>query len=174
MSRPAPDRPGLPRPQADPGADVDTAPLRCCRIAASLPGLPGKYPPGPAARHAQLFQAVIRACEGGRAWAAERFWQQALTLVPGAGGQLCGTEARPAPGRDPLLAGQAAVLGRGLVRAPLRLARRPGPHGHNIVLMNLTTGFSARAQESRRTGPVSQTATASVMVIASRHSVSSG
>jgi len=26
--------------------------------------------------------------------------------------------------------------------------------------MNLTTGFSARAQESRRTGPVSQTATA--------------
>src|SRR5206468_11169555 len=97
-------------------------------------------PAEPAARHAQLFQAVIRAREGGRAWAAERFWQQALTLVPGAGGQLCGTEARPAHGRDPLLAGQAAVLGRGLVRAPLRLARRPGPHGHNIVLMNLTTG----------------------------------
>lgn len=47
MSYPAPDRPGLPRPQADPGADVDTAPLRCCRIAASLPGLPGKYPPSP-------------------------------------------------------------------------------------------------------------------------------
>jgi hypothetical protein len=47
---------------------------------------------------------------------------------------------------------KAAVLGRGLVRAPLRLARRPGPHGHNIVLMNLTTGFSARAQESRPYG----------------------
>ena len=47
MSRPAPDRPGLPRPQADPGAGVDTAPVRCCRIAASLPGLSRKYPPGP-------------------------------------------------------------------------------------------------------------------------------
>ena len=54
---------------------------------------------------------VVRAYEGGRAWAAERFWQQlTYPVVPGVGGQLCGTEARPAHGRDPVLPGQAAVL----------------------------------------------------------------
>ena len=125
MSRPAPDRPGLPRPQADPGADVDTAPA-LLPDRGQLAGLAWEVPAAPAARHAQLFQAVIRAREGGRARAAERFWQQALTLVLGAGGQLCGTEARPAHGRDPLVAGQAAVLGRGLVRAPLRSRDDPG------------------------------------------------
>src|SRR6266700_1793632 len=173
MSCPAPDRPGLPRPQADPGADVDTAPLRCCRIAASLPGLPGKYPPSPPPGTPSCFRQSSEPARAVAPGLPNGSGSRPLPLVPGPGGQLRGTETRPAHGRDPLLAGQAAVLGRGLVRAPLRLARRPGPHGHNIVLMNLTTGFSARAQESRRTGPVSQTATASVMVIASRHSVSS-
>ena len=107
-----------------------------------------------AARRARLVPTVITAYEGGRAWAAGLFRQQALTLWSHAQAVNC------------------AVLR--LVQAPLRLARRPGPHGRNIVLMNLTTGFSARAQESRRTGPVSPTATASVTAIASRHPVSSG
>jgi hypothetical protein len=78
---------------------VDTAPA-LLSDRGRLAGLVQEVPADPAARHAQLFQAVIRAREGGRAWAAERFWQQVITLVPGAGGQLCGAEARSAHGRD--------------------------------------------------------------------------
>ena len=81
-----------------------------------------------AARRARLVPTVITAYEGGRAWAAELFWQQALTLWSHAQAVNCAAlELARHTGVTRLSPGQAAALGRGLVRAPLRLAARPGP-----------------------------------------------
>ena len=133
---------------------MDTAPLRRLPDRGQLAGLVWEAPAEPAARHAQLFQAVIRAHEGGRAWAAERFWQQALTLWSQARAANCAAlQTRPAHGRDQVLARSSRSAGP-RPRPGTTAARDgdPSPHVHNIVLMNLTTGFSARAQESRPYG----------------------
>ena len=62
------------------GADVDTATLRRLSGRGQLADLIWEAPADLAARHAQLFQAALHAFDGGRAEAAERFWQQARTL----------------------------------------------------------------------------------------------
>ena len=68
----------------------------------------------------------------------ELSWQQAADpVVPwGVGGQLRGApKLVPAHGRDQVLPGQAAALGRGLVRAPLRAVRRPEPSTAATLLL---------------------------------------
>ena len=51
-----------------------------CPVAASSPTWSREAPVALVVRHAQLFQAAIRAYEDGRAEAAERFWLQTGTL----------------------------------------------------------------------------------------------
>ena len=96
---------------------------------------------------------TARAYEDGRAEAAERFWQQARTLLSQAQAANC--------------AALGPVQHTGVTRfSPVKPQRwvvassghHCGPHGvqcphvHNIVITNLTTGFSAPAQEPRPYG----------------------
>ena len=109
------------------GADVDTTTLqRLSARGGELADLIWEAPADLAAGHGQLFQAAIHAYNAGNSGRAQQLWEQGPGhLVPSLGGEPRGARARPARGPDQVLAGQAAALGRGLLRAPLRPARPP-------------------------------------------------
>ena len=115
-----------------------------------MPALSGKHPPSP---QPGTLQTVTRAHEGDRAKAAERFWQQALTLWSQAWAANCAAlglvQHTGATRFSPVKPQRWVVASSGHHCGP---RGDPGPHGHNIVLTNLTTGFSARAQEPRPYG----------------------
>ena len=111
-----------------PGADVDTTTLqRLSARGGEIADLVWEAPADLAAGHGQLFQAAIHAYNAGDSRAgAAALGEGPGHLVPSLGGELRGARARPAGGPDQVLAGQAAALGGGLLRAPLRPARPPG------------------------------------------------
>ncbi len=104
----------------------------------------GKHPPSP---QPGTLQTVTRAHEGDRAKAAESFWQQALTpwfLAWAANWAAFGLVQHTGATRfSPVKPQRQVVASSGHHYGP---RGDPGPPVHNIVLTNLTTGFSARAQ----------------------------
>ena len=110
------------------GADVDTATLRqlSARGRARRPDLGSprrpdrRTRPAVPGRHPRLSRGPVR---GGRA----ALGQGPGRLVPGLGGEPRRARADPARRPDQVLPGQAAALGGGLLRAPLRPARPPQP-----------------------------------------------
>lgn len=145
------------------GADADLAAVRQLSARGQLADLIWEAPAGLTAEHSQLFRAAIQAYHAGQAEAAEQIWQQLGTVwsrACAANPRRARADARRWPGQ--VLPGQAAALGGGLLRAPLRpalaLSTPTGP-----TVLRRTVGPLQSATATRTASPARMSTTLSFL-----------